>query len=85
MIVGNHCLTFGEKGTDIMKDLEAATKTKIKDVDNRNYLSDTHTKLTNIIRLWLKLMVVMKSKKAQTDEIIKKFEEDTTALNSLTA
>ena len=81
MIVGNHRLTFGEKGADIMMDLKAATKTKIKDLDNRNYLSDTCTKSTNIIPLWYKLMVVMKSKRAQTDETINKFEENTIALN----
>ena len=57
------------------------TGKKIKDATNRVYLTNTLRVLKEILGLWCKLMVVLKSKKAQSDETIAKFKENTTALN----
>ena len=74
MIVGNHCLTFGEKGSKVNDNLVVAMKSKIKDANNLLYLTKTATDLKNIIHIWYKLMLVMKSKKYQTEENIVRYQ-----------
>ena len=80
MIVGNHCMAFGENGGKIVNELTMAMKPKIKDAENLGYLTETATVMKNIIRLWFELMLVMKSKRCQTEETIKKFKETTIEL-----
>ena len=63
IIVGNHCLTFGEKGSKIIDSLVVAMKPKIQDANNINYLTKIAAVLKNSIQVWYKLMLVMKSKK----------------------
>ena len=68
MIVSNHCMNFCEDGSKIMNNLRKAMQPKFKDANNLTYLSNTSKKLKNIISLWYKMMIVMKSKNAQSDE-----------------
>ena len=63
MIVGNHYLTFGEKGSKIMDDSVVAMKLKRQDAKNIDYLTKIAAVLKNSIQVWYKLMLVMKSKK----------------------
>lgn len=80
-IVGNHCMILAEKGVEILKDMGNRMGKKIKDETNRKYLTDTLVSLKEILGLWYKLMVVMKSKKAQSDGKIQQFKDNTIALN----
>ena len=51
-------------------------KRKIKDANDLYYLTKTGIVLKNIIQIWYELMLVMKSKKYQTEENIKQFKEN---------
>ena len=76
MIVGNNCLTFGEKRNKIVDDLVVAMKRKIKYANDLKDLTKTGTVLKNIIQIWYELMLVMKSKKYQTEGNHKQFREN---------
>ena len=80
-IVGNHCMYFGEYGENIMNDMKKAMQPKIKDVNNKTYLTNICVRMKHILKLWYGMMRTMKSVQYQTDDDCKKFEEDTIELN----
>ncbi len=63
---------MGKNGALIISDLTKAMKKKIKDPTNLTYLQSACDALKHILRLWFKLMVVMKSKQRQSNNKIKK-------------
>ena len=70
MIVGNYCLTFGKNGNLIVDSMTKAMKLKLKDVNNLKHLAATSKALNHIVKLWYKIMIVMKSVKNQSNETI---------------
>ena len=56
-------------------------KSKIRDADNRKHLTDAVVALKEILALWYRMQSVMKSKRAQSDEQVAQFKQDTIALN----
>ena len=81
MIVGNHCMTFGERGALVMDTMTNAMRKNVKDPTNLLYLVETSRQLKNITNLWYEIMKVMKSVKKQSDERIKQFKINTKKLN----
>ena len=54
---------------------------KIKDVNNKGYLTNICVRMKHILKLWYGVMRRMKSVDYQTDEDCKRFEENTIELN----
>jgi hypothetical protein len=80
-IDGNKCMKFGENGSKIVDQVDEEMKKHIKDEKNVQYLNKLSTSLKEILRLWYKLMLVMKSVKRQPRHVIAQFKVDTIALN----
>ena len=82
-IVGNHCMYFGEYRENIMNEMKKAMQPKIKEVNNKSYLTNICVRMKHILKLWYGVMRTMKSVQYQTDDECKKFEEDTIELKKL--
>jgi len=80
-IDGNHCLAFGDKGTEIVDQITKEMREVIKDEKNIEYLEKLDASLKEILGLWFKLMKVMKSVRRQSLAEIAQFKADTIALN----
>ncbi len=80
-IVGNHCMTFGEKSKDIYgkaaKELEPIIGV---DDELKRELHAFTDRLKSISGVWFKIMRVMKSVEIQSDEAISQFQQDTVSL-----
>ena len=83
-IVGNHCMTFGEKSKDIYgkaaKELEPIIGV---DDELKRELHAFTDRLKSISEVWFKIMRVMKSVEIQSDEAISHFQQDTVSLRDL--
>ena len=72
---------MGKNGDNIMDAMTKAMMPKIRDADNRKYAVAINVAMKDILLMWFKLMMVMKSKEYQSDEVCRKFEENAVALN----
>ena len=72
---------FGEYGDKIMDTMKKAMQQKIKDANNKGYLTNICVRMKHILKLWYGVMRTMKSVEYQTSADCKKFEENTIELN----
>ena len=81
IIVGNQCMHMGQNGDQTLDAMSKAMRPKIKDLTNRKYVRAINVRMKEILKLWFKLMLVMKSKEYQSDAACREFRENTVAFN----
>ena len=72
---------FVEYGDNIMDTMKKGMQPKIKDVNNKGYLTNICVRMKHIFKIWHGVIRTMKSVEYQTDEDCKRFEENTIELN----
>ena len=80
-IDGNHCMKFGERGSNIIDGIEKEMKKVISSRTNLGYLEALGKCFKEILVPLYSVMKVMKSVERQKQPSIKKFEQDVIALN----
>ena len=80
-IEGNHCMYFAEYGDKIMDTMRKAMQPKIKDANNKGYLTNICVRMKHILKLWYGVMRTMKSVEYQTAGDCKRFKENTIEVN----
>ena len=82
-IVGNHCMTFAQKGNQIYSGILEELEPIIENASLKSELRDFTERMKAIVAVWYKVQRVIKSTEKQSIESINQFEENTNQLRIL--